>query len=238
MINWFKKLPKLSRKVKIIRNLAVCALVLAALPWVLDWPTNDSEKVFRRVERQALLSPSELVLRVGEAFLTEGEDWIAAGEVSEYSESWKPFQKKIAYINYVLPKGGLTVIPLPDSSTEQGLVVAVHGLPENAASGLLEITISDVEHRGLDFPDRETFRVAAERTDDWILFEVRSHGKHDEKTNEWCIMDALWWEMTLGSGVPEYPYTLELYDADGNTVERVESTLPRSNRFLYSNFWA
>lgn len=238
MITLFKKLPKLTRKGKIIRNLAVCALVLAALPWVTDWPTNDSEEVFRRVERQALLSPSEIVLQVGEAFLTEGEDWITAGEVSEYSESWKPFQKKIAYINYVLPKGGLTVVPLPDSSTEQGLVVAVHGLPEDAASGMLEITISDVENRGLDFPERETFRVEAGREGEWIFFEVRSHGKHDEKTNEWCIMDALWWEMTLGSGVPEYPYTLELYDDSGKIVAEVSAQLPRSNRFLYSNFWA
>jgi len=236
MINWFKKLPKLSRKGKIIRNLAVCALVLAALPWVLDWPTNDSEEVFRRLERQALLSPSELVLQVGEAFLTEGEDWVAAGEVHKYSSSWKPFQKKTAYINYVLPKGELTVIPLPDSSTEKGLVVAVHSLPEHVTSGLLEITVSIEDRRGENFPAQETFKVAAEREGDWLFFEVRSHGKHDE--TEWCIMGALWWEMTLGSGVPEYPYTLELYDADGNTVERVESTLPRSNRFLYSNFWA
>lgn len=241
MINLFKKLPKLSRKVKIIRNLAVCALVLAALPWVLDWPTNDSEEVFRRLERQALLSPSEIVLQWGEAFLTEGEDWITVGKVDKYSSSWKPFQKKIAYITNAVPKGELAVVALPDTKGDV-LRVAVHGIPEEAVTGSLSLTISGIDTR--DHPgqvaEEETFTDRADRDEErpeWMFFTLASHGDHPG-LNRTCLMEFLWWDLTLGEGVAPYPYTLTLYDGDGEIVGEISDNLPWSNRFLYSNFWA
>jgi hypothetical protein len=235
-----KKLPKLTRKGKIVRNLAVCALVIAAIPWVTDWPTNNSEEVFRRVERQALLSPSEILLQWGEAFLVEGEDWIAVGKVDKYTDSWKPFQKKIAYINNVVPKGEPAVVALPDTEGNV-LWVAVHGVPEEVVTGELSLTVSGVDTRG--YPERvaeeETFTARADRDEahpEWMFFPLTSHGDHPG-LNRTCLMEFLWWELTLGEGVAPYPYTLKLYDGDGEVVEEISANLPRSNRFLYSDFW-
>ena len=236
----FKKLPKLSRKAKILRNLLLCLLVLALVPWVTDWPTSDSEEIFRRLERQALLSPSEIVMTWGEAFLTEGEDWIAVGQVHEYSDSWKPFQKKIAYITNVVPKGELAAVALPDT-TGDVLWVAVHGLPEEAVTGEFSLTVSGVDTRG--YPERvaeeETFTTRTDRDEErpeWMFFPLASHGDHPG-LNRTCLMEFLWWELTLGEGVAPYPYTLKLYDGDGRVVEEISANLPRSNRFLYSDFW-
>ena len=240
MTNLWKKLPKLPRWGKLLRNLLLCALVLAALPWVTDWPTNDPEEVFRRVERQALLSPSELILQKGDAFLTEGEDWIAVGNVEEYSSSWKPFQKKIGYINNVLPKGGLVVVALPDAS-HGNLVVAVTGIPEGAVTGSLEMVVSGVDSAWTEgrVADEETFTDRAFRDEDrpeWMFFTLVSHGDHPG-LNRHCIMDYLWHELTLGDGVAPFPYTLSFEDENGKVLETCSGTLPRSNRFLYSDFW-
>ena len=98
---WTNRLPSLPRKWRVAGNLALALLVLAALPVLLDWPLRSSEAVFRQLEREALLSPSELVLQWGEAFLTEGEDWVAVGKVERYDTPWKPFQNKKAYITNV-----------------------------------------------------------------------------------------------------------------------------------------
>ena len=240
MINLWKKLPKLPRWGKLLRNLLLCLLVLALVPWVTDWPSNDSEKIFRRLERQVLLSPSEIVLQWGEAFLTEGEDWITVGKVGKYSSSWKPFQKKIAYITNVVPKGELAVVALPDT-TGDVLRVAVHGLPEEVVTGELSLTVSDVDTR--DWPgqvaEEETFTDRADRDGErpeWMFFTLASHGDHPG-LNRTCLMEFLWWELTLGEGVAPYPYTLKLYDANRDAVEEISANLPRSNRFLYSDFW-
>ena len=56
------RLPKLPRKWRIIRNLTVTLLILALLPWVLEWPTFTAEQTFRQLEKRALLSPSEAAI--------------------------------------------------------------------------------------------------------------------------------------------------------------------------------
>ena len=226
------RLPKLPRKWRIIRNLTVILLALAILPWLLEWPTFTAEQTFRQLEKRALLSPSEIVLRRGDAFLCEGEDWVTVGRVDSYSNSWKPFQKKIAWIHNVEPKGGLIVVALSEV-VDGTLTVAVTGLPERAVSGTLSLTVSGVENT-LDFLNmepEETFTASAVRQGDWMFFELKAH---DHGENSICIMERLWTELTLGYGVDRYPYTLALHSAGGEQVELVSDLLPQSQRFLDS----
>lgn len=229
-----KRLPKLTRRGRVIRNLALAALVLALLPGLLDWPAWSSERVFRRLEREALLSPSEIVLRKGESFLTEGEDWITVGQVEQYDSTWKPLQRKRAVINHVLPKGELAVAGLPEVN-DHVLTVAVHGMPERAAAGKLSVTISGLDPNWTQFrpEEEETFTDWAAREGDWLFFDLASHGDHPGLDRA-CMMDYLWHEVALGWGLEQYPYTLELMDEQGTSLGIYSGTLPPDLRFLRS----
>lgn len=226
------RLPRLSRKGRIIRNLTLTLLALILLPWVSEWPTWSTERVFRQLEQRALLTPSEIVLRVGDAFLSEGEDWVTVGKVEHYDNAWKPFQNKNAFLTNVEPKDGLIVVAVPEV-VDDTLTVAVTGLPERAASGTLSLTVSGIKQT-LDFlkmEPEETFTASGVRQGDWMFFELKAHG-HGE--NEICIMERLWTELTLGEGVARYPYTLELRSGSGEQVKLVSDILPQSMRFLDS----
>ena len=170
------KRPGLLEKGRVIRNLILCVLLLAALPWLLDWPDFTAGAAFRHLERKALLSPSEVVLRVGDAFLTEGEDWIAVGTVEEYDSSWKPFQNRMPYLTNVMPKGGLVAAALP-AVEDDTLTVAVTGLPGEAAAGTLSLTVSGVENSPGVQPleAEETFTASAVRQGEWMFFRLEAH---------------------------------------------------------------
>lgn len=228
------KRPKLLKKGRVIRNLLLCGLLLAALPRLLNWPDFTAEAAFRQLERKALLSPSEIVLRVGDAFLTEGEDWVTVGKVEEYDSSWKPFQNRMPYLTNVIPKGGLVVAALPVVE-DNTLTVAVTGLPDEAAAGTLSLTVSGVKNS----PDprsmerEETFTASAVRQEEWMFFRLEAH---DHGENAVCILEKLWWELTMGKGVEQYPYTLELRDGSGRSVGLVSASLPPDQRFLSGRF--
>jgi len=230
---WKARLPVLPRKWRLVRNVLLAALALGALPVLLDWPVWSAEAAFRKLEREALLSPSEIVLRVGDAFLTEGEDWIAVGQVENYDTNWKPFQKKMAYINHVLPKGGLIVAAIPEVE-DDALTVAVTGLPEDAAGGTLTLTVSGVDLHPVDgwrTMGEESFTASAVREGEWMFFRL---AVHDHGEGAQCIMERLWWELTMGQAVAQYPYTLELRNAHGAAVGIDSGTLPADLRFLDS----
>ena len=152
-------LPRLSRKGKVVRNLAVTLLIFAALPFLLGLPVLTADGAFRQAERQFLLAPSEQVLKSGNGYLSQGEDWVAAGQVRRHS-SMGPYQKYQGIINNVLPRDELGVVFIPGE--ENGIyTAAVFGLPEEAVSGVLELTISGVTATlgGRGHPAEETFTV-------------------------------------------------------------------------------
>ena len=229
------RLPQLPRKWRIARNLALVLAVLAVLPWLLDRPMWSSEVILRRLEREALISPSEIVLQKGDAFLTEGEDWVTVAKIEKYSESWKPFQDKRAYICHALPKGELIVVALPNTWDRGWLTVAVTGLPEGAASGELSLVISGVDLAWTEgrVAEEETFTDGANREGDWMFFDLASHGDHPGLDRQ-CIMDHLWKELHFGYGVDQYPYTLELYDQSGKSLGVYSGNLPPDLHFLRS----
>lgn len=226
----WRKLPKLSRRSRVIRNLLLSGLLLAALPWLLDWPALTAEAAFHQLERSALLSPSELVLRVGNAFLAEGEDWVTVGVAEEYGDNWKPFQNKMPYLVNVVPKDGLVVVALPEVENDT-MTVAVTGLPDRAEGGILSLTISGVENQ-LDFlhmEETETFTAQASRQGEWMFFRLEAH---EHGADSVCILEQLWRTFLFGRGVDQYPYTLELWDAQGEIVDTAASVLPPDQRFL------
>lgn len=228
------RLPHWPRKWRVIRNLTLIGLLALALPWLLGWPAFTDRAVLRQLERAALLSPSQLVLREGDAFLTEGEDWVTVGKVQRYDNWVKTFQHKQPYINYVIPKGELIVVALPQV-VDDTLTVAVTGLPDEAAAGTLSLTISDVKRPRTEYAkmDAETFTADAARQGDWMFFRLEAH-EHEWDT--YCILNALGQEMWFGNGMDQYPYTLALRDGGGGLIALTDGNLPQEQRFLSGNF--
>lgn len=198
------KFPVWPRRWKVLRNLTVAAVLMVLVPEVLDWPVFGREAALRRLEAQALLSPSELVLRVGNAFVTEGEDWITVGIVNHYDSNWKLFQKDHPEIFHVVPKGDVTVFLLPE--LEDGKLVAVAaGLPDGAQRGVLDLAVAN---RSAE---------AVRNEEGWMVFRIEEH--------------SLDW-LDLRGKIREDSYTLELLDASGKSVRRVEGKLPDYLVFL------
>lgn len=227
------RLPKLPRPWRIVRNLVVAVLALTLLVLALDWPVFTRKQAILRLAEQALLSPCEIVLEVGnDGFLLEGEDFVAAGRVDEYDNTWKPLQAMNPRLCHVVPKGELMVIGVPVVA-DDCLTVAVTGLPEEAVSGNLQLTISGVTDLSGDgrVEEEEVFSGWGYREGDWMIFRLAAHGDHPGH-NRRCIMDDLWWDLGLNQGLDPYPWTLKLMDGEDWEIGVVSGTLPQDLRFL------
>lgn len=198
------KFPVWPRRWKVIRNLAVVIALLAAAPAIMDWPVFSREAAMRRLEAQALLSPSELIMRVGNTYVMEGEDWITVGVAYHHDNWWKPFQNIVPEIYYVVPKREVAVLLLPDLEDDK-IVAAASGLPKESEQGVLTLGIGE----------RAVHAVQDEH--DLMVFRIGNH--------------ALSW-LDLRGKLPNDSYTLELLDADGNFLQRVEGKFPDYLTFL------
>ena len=232
---WWDRLPKLPRRWRIVRNLALAAVLAVLALELLEWPSLSPYALFRRLEGAYLLTPSRLVLQVGRGrtigYLSEGDSWITVGSVEKYDDAGKPLNidKNIAILHQVLPKEGIVAVLLPAKNGSGGAVVAVWGGPEEAVSGTLELDLKGISGRSPwdnAVPGLETFSAQARRREDgWFIFQFVPHDDHREGTS--CAMEML---LALGpvfsSDQMEQPYRLTLTDAQGETVAEQSGTLP------------
>ena len=221
----FPWIPRLSRRARIVRNFLLALLLLAAVVLALGVPPLTKYGVFRRLEEEYLLTPSQLVYRVGNgswgaAYLNQGDGWITAGKVTTLDGGGTPFFHYDGVITHVLPQDSMQVVILPLSTEEGSTVVALWGAPEEAATGELELTLEGIEPWSdiLEWtvPEREVFSAQAAREGDWFFFELPPHQDHPD--SEWCIMDVLWYNVSFVEGAGSWPYRLTLRDAQGDVV--------------------
>lgn len=232
---WWNRMPKLPRRWRIVRNLALAAVLAVLALELLEWPSLSPYALFRRLEGAYLLTPSRLVLQVDRGrtigYLSEGDSWITVGSVETYNDAGKPLNidKNIAILHQVLPKEGIVAVLLPAKNGSGGAVVAVWGGPEEAVSGTMELDLKGISSRGVwdnAVPGLETFSAQARRREDgWFIFQFVPHDDHREGTS--CAMEML---LALGpvfsSDQMEQPYRLTLADARGETVAEQSGTLP------------
>lgn len=232
---WWDRMPKLPRRWRIVRNLALAAVLAVLALELLEWPSLSPYALFRRLEGAYLLTPSRLVLQVERGrtigYLSEGDSWITVGSVETYNDAGKPLNidKNIAILHQVLPKEGIVAVLLPAKNGSGGAVVAVWGGPEEAVSGTMELDLKGISSRGVwdnAVPGLETFSAQARRREDgWFIFQFVPHDDHREGTS--CAMEML---LALGpvfsSDQMEQPYRLTLTDAQGETVAEQSGTLP------------
>ena len=220
----FPWIPRLSRRVRIVRNFLLALLLLAAVVLALGTPPLTKYGVFRRLEEQYLLTPSQLVYRmdkiVSSVYVTQGDGWITVGKVDTLDVGGTPFFHHFGVITHVLPRDSMQVVILPESTEDGSTVVALWGAPEEAATGELELTLEGIEPWSdiLEWtvPEREVFSAQAAREGDWFFFELPPHQDHPD--SEWCIMDALWYNVSFVEGAGSWPYRLTLRDAKGDVV--------------------
>ena len=114
----------------------------------------------------------------------------------------------------------MQVVILPESTEDGSTVIALWGAPEEAAAGELELTLEGIEPWsnvfGWTVPEREVFSTQTVREGDWFFFELPPHQDHPD--SEWCIMDALWDNVSFSQGAGSWPYRLTLRDAKGDVV--------------------
>lgn len=220
----FSWLPRLSRRARIVRNFLLAAVLGAAVVLALGTPPLTKYGVFRRLEEQYLLTPSQLVYRVDRitsaAYLTQGDGWITVGKVDTLDVGGTPFFHHFGVITHVLPRDSMQVVILPESTEDGSTVIALWGAPEEAAAGEIALTLEGIEPWSdiLEWtvPEREVFSAQAAREGDWFFFELPPHQDHPD--SEWCIMDVLWYNVSFVEGAGSWPYRLTLRDAKGDVV--------------------
>lgn len=220
----FPWIPRLSRRVRIVRNFLLALLLLAAVVLALGVPPLTKYGVFRRLEEEYLLTPSQLVYRmdkiVSAVYVTQGDGWITVGKVDTLDVGGTPFFHHFGVITHVLPRDSMQVVILPESTEDGSTVIALWGAPEEAAAGELELTLEGIEPWsnvfGWTVPEREVFSTQTVREGDWFFFELPPHQDHPD--SEWCIMDALWDNVSFSQGAGSWPYCLTLRDAKGDVV--------------------
>lgn len=230
---WWDRMPKLPRRWRIVRNLALAAVLALLALELLEWPSLSPYALFRRLEGAYLLTPSRLVLQVERGrtigYLSEGDNWITVGSVEKYDNAGKPLNidKNIAILHQVLPKEGIVAVLLPAKNGSGGAVAAVWGGPEEAVSGTMELDLKGIScHPPTNVPGLETFSARTQRREDgWFIFQFVPHDDHPEGTS--CAMEMLLsWGPVFSSDQMEQPYRLTLTDAQGNTVAEQAGTLP------------
>ena len=220
----FSWIPRLSRRVRIVRNFLLALLLLAAVVLALGAPPLTKYGVFRRLEEEYLLTPSQMVYRmdkiVSAVYVTQGDGWITVGKVDTLDVGGTPFFHHFGVITHVLPRDSMQVVILPESTEDGSTVIALWGAPEEAAAGELELTLEGIEPWsnvfGWTVPEREVFSTQTVREGDWFFFELPPHQDHPD--SERCIMDVLWDNVSFVEGAGSWPYRLTLRDAQGDVV--------------------
>lgn len=220
----FSWLPRLSRRARIVRNFLLAAVLGAAVVLALGTPPLTKYGVFRRLEEQYLLTPSQLVYRmdkiVSAVYVTQGDGWITVGKVDTLDGGGTPFFHHFGIITHVLPRDSMQVVILPESTEDGSTVIALWGAPEEAAAGEIVLTLEEIEPWSdilrWTVPEREVFSAQAAREGDWFFFELPPHQDHPD--SEWCIMDVLWYNVSFVEGAGSWPYRLTLRDAKGDVV--------------------
>lgn len=220
----FSRLPRLSRRARIVRNFLLAAVLGAAAVLALGTPPLTKYGVFRRLEEQYLLTPSQLAYRmdkiVSAVYVTQGDGWITVGKVDTLDGGGTPFFHHFGIITHVLPRDSMQVVILPESTEDGSTVIALWGAPEEAAAGEIALTLEKIEPWSdilrWTVPEREVFSAQAAREGDWFFFELPPHQDHPD--SEWCIMDVLWYNVSFVEGAGSWPYRLTLRDAKGDVV--------------------
>ena len=74
-------LPKLSRRQRVVRNLALAGLLLFGFAWMWDFPALSPERLVGRVERQYLIEDAQIVYTADDGGESDPTYYARSGDV-------------------------------------------------------------------------------------------------------------------------------------------------------------
>ena len=145
----WQRLPRLSRKWKIVRNTVFVLLTALLLPAALGWPALTQDGALAKMQGKYLLSPSEILYRTRrgdtQGYLLQGEGWVAAGRVEKYDNTSRPLERDVPMITQVLDREMPGILVIPAQDKDGATVLAAFGGPEEAAQAELTLEVAAVE---------------------------------------------------------------------------------------------
>ena len=194
-----------------LRNLGLAALAALVIWGMQGYPLPTQEMEFRRLERQRLAGRSEIIFRCesqGEAMLGRPDMLLGVTDTAVHTSSdTHPLN--------IWPRNpdGPTLVVLPSELELQPVftvgLVAV-GAPEGTATARLTITLSRLDWA-------EDYTVDGQRQGAVFLFSLAArHGEDDWRSHEREALSELTHQQPRTF---LYPYTVEFFDADGETLD-------------------
>lgn len=236
----WQRLPKLSRKWKIVRNTAFVLLTALLLPAALGWPALTQDGALAKMQGKYLLSPSEILYRTRQGntqgYLLQGDGWVAAGRVEKYDSTNRPLERDVPLITQMLSreKPGILVIPARDK--DGATVLAAFGGPEEAAQAELTLEVAAVEPDwgNSKAVENETFTARCQREENgYYFFRLLPH---DHEAQQCCALDAVWTRLlSAGDEFSGDRYTVIWEDAQGQELFRLTGEIPENLNLR--DFW-
>ena len=239
-LKWFReRLPRLNRRQRVIRNLAMSLLCLLLLDWMLGFPALSKRALLREAEQQYLLEGSELLFttttgkygfdaphtlyaRNGDLLLTMTYNWTPLGlrpwpgELRREEDGVCLVQRQWAVTSY-MAFGNL------EDAVSAELTVTLAGRV-NKADYAAEDEDAPADANGL-LEYRETYTARGERQNPYcFIFRLEEHHARDG------VLDGTWQSMVemlafspMSPLLPE-DAVLRLYDGAGKLLH--EKTVP------------
>lgn len=225
--NRIRRIPRLPRKWRVVRNLICCVLILLFIWCALGPPVLTAEKAFRRAERADLSEPSEIILRIEQDdvvyFIGRGADeyLIGGGNFAGF-RGWQGFAR------HLKKSGDATMVPLKSfESSFVPLQMLLFSEGDGVVSGEVDITASDEGvFNDTPFSYCETYTIQFELVADGLLTGWLYPINSDEDTWEGYVE-----RRALRKIFDEYatlPIEIRLYNAAGELLlqENCEYSYP------------
>lgn len=217
------KLPGLTRRGRLVRNLA-CVLLLAVLCWVLlGAPALTEAWAFRRAERRNLVGPSEILQRMDvdwdgfdyHRLIAAKNDWgyVLYAPDRPYAETELIYQAKMGDVTLMAPPEMWIHEPVSD----QPLVLFTDLA---AARAQVELTLTPALSSSVDLSNVTCRADADRRSGGFFLFVLSSESREEQQ--RFYESDAL---QTLAAALrgkysldPPVPVTVRLWDRAGTLI--------------------
>lgn len=232
--NWIeamvRRIPRLPRKWRVVRNL-VCIVLLLLFIWcALGIPVLTAERAFRRAEQANLKEPSEIIYRMEEdnnvCFVGKGTDEYLIGRFSSSG-----FYGWNGSVQYWEKTGKATLVPFQShgagySSQEMLLFYEIDGV----ARGEVDLTVSDEgTFNNVPYSFSEAYTIQFEPAGDGVLTGwLNAKTPDDDSWESYVERRAL---RKIFDEYEKLPIEIRLYDSEGKLV------LQETKEYSYPGWW-
>lgn len=230
-------LEKIPRKLQVLFNLLLIALLLFALYVFLGCPCFTPEQAYRRLEKANSVGPAQILgyedadgPYTTKMVVAETEDGVILSQI--YPQSDITYAATSFF--YVEKRGDITVTPTPQDlhwrTDEDELCLTMLVFDEYPQAVRAELDFFVFWYAGVDKPNafEETYKLEAERKNDgYFRFDLPfAYNKYEVDPQAEAIFQlsmVFYYPTDWTPPKDSYPATVRLYDAEGKLI--VEKTM-------------